>query len=91
MRACSLASEAHKIDPDYGNPRSYLYGTDFHRRRPGSAVFGEPPGVAHARGRAHLIENSTRVVEIGIDGPLEIFVVSLCPHQPGLGSKVSLS
>lgn len=53
--------------------------------------FGEPPGVAHARGRAHLIENSTRVVEIGIDGPLEIFVVSLCPHQPGLGSKVSLS
>lgn len=38
---------------------------------------------------AYLIENSTRVVEVGIDGPLQLFVVSLCSHQPRFESKRS--
>ena len=33
-----LEGEAYKIDLDSGNHRSYLSGTDFHHRRPGSAT-----------------------------------------------------
>ena len=32
--------------------------------------------------RAYLIKDSSRIVKIGIDGPCEIIVMSLCPHQP---------
>lgn len=32
-----LAMKAYKIDPDFGDPRSYLGEIDFHHRRPGSA------------------------------------------------------
>lgn len=53
-------------------------------------IFGKPPDLAHARRRAYLIKNSTRVVKVGIDGPCEIFVVSLWPHQLDNGSKIFL-
>lgn len=49
--------------------------------------FGELAGLAYARRRAYLIENSIGVVKVGIDGPREIFVVSLCPHKRDTGSK----
>lgn len=53
--------------------------------------FSQPPelayGLAYAMGRAHLIENSMRVVKVGIDGPREILVVSLCSHQPDIRSR----
>ena len=29
---------------------------------------------------AHLIENGIRVIKVGIDGPLQVFVMSLGPH-----------
>ena len=35
----------------------------------------------------YLIKDSTRVVEVGIDGPLQIFVMSLCPHQTDTESR----
>lgn len=38
---------------------------------------------------AYLVENSSRVVEVGIDGPLQLFIVSLCSHQPRFGSRFS--
>lgn len=51
--------------------------------------FGEPQALASIRRRAHLIENSTRIVKVGIDGSREISVVSLRSHQPESGAKVS--
>ena len=42
--------------------------------------FDEPPGLANAKSTTYLIEHSSRVVKVCIDGPCEIFVVSLCPH-----------
>lgn len=36
--ATRLAAEAYNIDPDFEDPLSYLYETDFHRRLPGSAI-----------------------------------------------------
>lgn len=38
---------------------------------------------------AHLIENGIRVVEVGIDGPLQVFVMSLGPHQSSFDSTGS--
>ena len=39
LHALYLAMEAYRIDPGFGDPRSYLYGTDFRHMRPGFAVF----------------------------------------------------
>ena len=36
--------------------------------------------------RAYLIENSSRIVEVGINGPREVLLMSLSPHQPENGS-----
>ena len=36
---------------------------------------------------AYLIENGTRIIEVGINGPRKIFVVSLIPRQPDIGSN----
>ena len=36
---------------------------------------------------AHLIENGIRVVKVSIDGPLQVFVMSLLPHQSDCDSK----
>lgn len=37
----------------------------------------------------YLIKDGTRVVKVGIDGPLQIFVMSLCPHQTDTDSRQS--
>ena len=47
---------------------------------------GEPADLACARRASYLIENSARVVKVGIDSPRKIFVVSLCPHKRDTGS-----
>ena len=39
---------------------------------------------------AHLIENGIGVVEVGIDGPLQVLVMSLLPHQSDFDSKTAL-
>ena len=36
---------------------------------------------------AHLIENGVGVVEVGIDGPLQVLVMSLLPHQSDFNSR----
>ena len=39
--------------------------------------FYEPQSSKSVGKEAYLVENSTRVVEVSIDGPCQIFVVSL--------------
>ena len=52
--------------------------------------FVEPPtskSVESVETGAHLIENGIRVVEVGIDGPLQVFIMSLVPHQSNFDFK----
>ena len=51
--------------------------------------FVEPVTWKSVETGAHLIENGIRVVEVGIDGPLQVLVMSLLPHQSDFDSKTS--
>ena len=39
---------------------------------------------------AHLIENGIRVVEVGIDGPLQVLVMSLIRHQSDFDTPIPI-
>ena len=49
--------------------------------------FNEPQAARSVEMRAHLVENGIGVVEVGIDGPLQIFVMGLCWHQSSNDSR----
>ena len=51
--------------------------------------FDELQVLMYIKMGAYLIENSTRVVKVGIDGPLQLFVMSLCSHQPSFEAECS--
>lgn len=51
----------------------------------------EQKALTYVSMRVYLIKDSTRVVKVGIDGPLQIFVMSLCQHQTDTDSRCTLS